>query len=164
MRSTLILSRKDGSIIKATGLIAHDTEGDAHQSRVQGKAQTSMLAEGIDRDAQNPQDDGKERDNTEPVIAPAQILAESIHTFVASASGLAESIGKIKVLANHPRTRNEVGRTESQIDESTAGGTAGQMEDEVQLLRLRLKKQEIIIYPDPQYLCCVIQDLEKGSR
>ena len=30
-------------------------------------------------------------------------------------------------------------------------------ESRVQLMRLRIKSREIIIFPDPQYLCCVVQ-------
>jgi hypothetical protein len=34
-------------------------------------------------------------------------------------------------------------------------------ESQVQLLRLRIKSREIIVFPDPQYLCCVVQRVGK---
>lgn len=33
--------------------------------------------------------------------------------------------------------------------------------DEVQLLRMRTKRQEIIIFPDTKFLCCVVQAVGK---
>lgn len=37
-------------------------------------------------------------------------------------------------------------------------------EDQVQLLRLRTKRQEIIIYPDSNYICCVVQSVGKQAN
>ena len=34
-------------------------------------------------------------------------------------------------------------------------------ESQAQLMRLRIKSREIIIFPDPQYLCCVVQRIGK---
>ena len=36
--------------------------------------------------------------------------------------------------------------------------------NEVQLLRMRTKRQEIIIYPDTKFLCCVIQTVGKSGQ
>lgn len=164
VRSTLILSRKDGSIIRATGSIAGDNERGQRPGSVYGNAEPSKPTESTDRDAQAQQDEGNEESKVEPTLSPAQILAESIYTFVASAGALAESLGKIDLLADASSTRKEAGRVDSQKDDPTAASTASQTDGEVQLLRLRLKKQEIIIFPDPHYLCCVVQELEKVSR
>lgn len=164
VRSTLILSRKDGSIIRATGSIAGDKERGQRPSSVYGNVEPNRLAESIDRDAKAQQDEGNEEAKVEPTMSPAQILAESIYTFVAAAGALAGSLGKIDLLADAPSTRNEAGRVGAQKDDLTAASTASQTDSEVQLLRLRLKKQEVIIFPDPQYLCCVVQELEKPSR
>jgi hypothetical protein len=38
---------------------------------------------------------------------------------------------------------------------------ARRADSQVQLLRLRIKQREIIIFPDPQYLCCVVQRVAK---
>lgn len=160
VQSTLILSRKDGSIIKATGLITSSTE-DSQQGAAYADAQTSSPTAEKDQIAPT---EKQEATSTEPATSPAHVIAESIYTFVASAGALAESLGKINAATDSSRTRNEAGRVDVQHGDGTAARSALPVVDEVQLLRLRLKKQEVIIFPDPQYLCCVVQDLEKTTR
>ena len=47
---------------------------------------------------------------------------------------------------------------------TTDGDAEGDAEDDVQLLRMRTKNYEIVIFPDRKFLCCVIQDITKGLQ
>lgn len=147
VRSTLILSRKDGSIIKASGAIADDTPVPAQDRR----------RENVEQD----QDESVESE--EPEITRAQMLASSIHGFVAAAAVLGESIRSVDNESSMFSGRPGI-EEDDQAGSATVVGQKAQAEDDVQLLRLRLKKQEIIIFPDSKYLCCVVQDLEKSPR
>ncbi len=44
-----------------------------------------------------------------------------------------------------------------------AGGRDRSEDGEVQLLRLRTKKHEIIVYPDAKFLCCVVSRSGQGQ-
>jgi hypothetical protein len=100
-------------------------------------------------------------------VKPTEILAAAVFQFVNTANSLGEILG--------PASRNGL-RPEIGYGESTDSLRRGQnleddaentrSEDEVQLLRLRLKHQEVIIFPDPNYICCVVQRLGKpgGSQ
>jgi len=87
----------------------------------------------------------------------AQILASNIYNFVVTAAALGSSLRSIEEEEDMHLARDEASTQENVDLESHSG-------DDVQLLRLRLKKQEVIIFPDPNYLCCVVQDLEKNAR
>lgn len=160
VQSTLILSRKDGSIIKATGSIANSTEADAQDGRIYSNTDSS----GDEKVPRVTQGDNAEVKSTESTPSAAQVMAESIHAFVASASLLAESLGKLSNLADTARGRTEPDTSKSEGKDVITTSSTSQVDHEIQLLRLRLKKQEVIIFPDPHYLCCVVQDLEKVSR
>jgi hypothetical protein len=45
--------------------------------------------------------------------------------------------------------------------DTTEEGETRRNDSQVQLLRLRVRHREIIIFPDPQYLCCVVQRVGK---
>jgi len=147
VRSTLILSRKDGSIIKASGAIADDTPVQAQDRRRENVVQ----------------DQDESVESEEPEVTGAQMLASGIHAFVAAAAVLGESMRSVdngsSMLSGRPRIKDDDQAGSAPLVDQKARG-----EDNVQLLRLRLKKQEIIIFPDSKYLCCVVQDLEKSPR
>lgn len=164
MQSTLILSRKDGSIIKATGSIIDSIEVDSHHHRRYGNIEAVTYSEETDRGVQDSQDENLVGTSTEQTASPAQILAESIYAFVSSAEALAESLEKLDVLAYASKIRSDSGRAGLHKEDHNALNPKSQVDGEIQLLRLRLKKQEVIIFPDPQYLCCVVQDLDKNVR
>jgi len=147
VRSTLILSRKDGSIIKASGAIADDTPAQAQDRRREDAVQDEHESEGVE----------------EPKVTKAQALASSIYGFVAAATVLGDSVRSVD-----NESSMFSGRPGAAEDDQAGGATMedqkAQARDDVQLLRLRLKKQEIIIFPDSRYLCCVVQDLDKSPR
>ena len=158
VQSTLILSRRDGSIIRATGFDAAEKQNNAggyQWSATQAKAQTQQEVEikaGEEGDA-----DGK--------LQPVEVLASSILHFVNNASSLATTLGTTSRQLSGAQNTNfgsgdsankDGGPTEDEID-TNAG------EDEVQLLRLRTKHQEIIVFPDPNYICCVVQRMGKAG-
>jgi hypothetical protein len=57
---------------------------------------------------------------------------------------------------NNTRSRHHVGKDADTRDKVG--------ENEVQLIRMRTKRQEIIIYPDTKFLCCVIQAVGKFGQ
>lgn len=153
VRSTLILSRKDGSIIKAAGLIAEDSnelqvgrtnpslENTEEHSAEQDRGDEARMGVAIE--------EGKSR---------AQMLASSIFHFVASATTVSASLNE----ANHASSAMPSGNDRSNEKGTTKNKTPAR--DDIQLLRLRLSKQEVIIFPDPSYLCCVVQEIDKNWR
>jgi hypothetical protein len=57
---------------------------------------------------------------------------------------------------NNARSKRHTGKDADAPDK--VGG------NEVQLIRMRTKRQEIIIYPDTKFLCCVIQAVGKFGQ
>lgn len=163
VRSTLILSRRDGSIIKATGFATSGIDETTRHSRDYSTTEAVNTTVPSEENGQAVRDE-KSESKTEPTLSPAQVLAESIYTFVASAVALAESLGKVDAWRDSSTALVDPGRGKQERDDPASLDTASQVDEDVQLLRLRLKKQEVIIFPDLKYLCCVVQDLEKSAR
>ena len=95
-----------------------------------------------------------------------QKLAASIMTFVTAGEGLG---GNLEGLTPES-TQNNLRRKMTFSDDKQTGtrysvdgedGVSNAVDHELQLLRLRTKAQEIIIYPDQKYLCCVVQSTGK---
>lgn len=166
VQSTLILSRKDGSIIRVTGFPLSDgnngtgTAGSYEWSQHQSNATDSLPERGSGI--------GQTPEAAEIKVAPrpAEVLASSIFQFVNNANGVASDIecavlsagsaGVVPTGANDATMAN--GKIEAQGDEE--GDPQPDMQD-IQLLRLRTKNREIIIFPDPNYICCVVQKVGK---
>lgn len=180
VQSTLILSRRDGSIIRATGVAAAKTPktspstigvggragapypqdpqthtGNAGQTPVEGgnDVATQNTAEATETSAQ------------EKTPEPVELLAASIFQFVSNADALGVTLGTVTrgavagaesgTALYGENARHDGGRDE-EFDQTRG-------EDDVQLLRLRTKHQEIIIFPDPKYICCVVQRMGKTA-
>jgi hypothetical protein len=146
VQSTLILSREDGSVISATGF-SPDEGSPSGRSQERG-------ASG------NPQKEGP---------APAEQLASAIFEFVSASNTLSSKMellsvqnsGRLDITSlsneeNNARPKHHVGKDVDTHDK--VGG------NEVQLIRMRTKRQEIIIYPDTKFLCCVIQAVGKFGQ
>ena len=146
MQSTLILSREDGSVISATGF-SQDEGSPSGRSQERG-------ASG------NPQKEGP---------APTELLASAIFEFVSASNSLSSKMellsvqnsGRLDITSlsneeNSARSKHHVGKDVDTHDK--VGG------NEVQLIRMRTKRQEIIIYPDTKFLCCVIQAIGKFGQ
>ena len=157
VRSTLILSRKDGSIIKVSGAIADDmNEGIA--TRYSSMGSGTNLSQDSGNDDSLARSEGAEK-TIPPTLSRAQLLAGSIYGFVASATDVAASLRTVAEEDASLRARESKTR-----ETATKDKTQAQAEEDMQLLRLRLRREEVIIFPDPNYLCCVVQDLEKTTR
>lgn len=150
VKATLILSRKDGSIIRASGA--------EFSNRSISTASTAQ------RDESTQQESGPlgqaESDALHEEFKPTrlQTIAGCIFAHVSSAASLGEALqdSRSNDTANAGNADIKTEREDLLKKE--------QRDEEVQLLRIRLRKQEVIIFPDPNYLCCVIQDTEKPGR
>lgn len=90
-------------------------------------------------------------------------LANHIHTFVTVSAVLAGSMSGSGSTAelSHGRMTDDATQMEGEKKGGLHTGLAA--DQDVQLLRMRTRKQEIIIFPDQNYLCCVIQNIGKGA-
>ncbi|KAJ9647522.1 hypothetical protein H2204_000151 [Knufia peltigerae] len=167
VQSTLILSRKDGSIIRATGLdrLGKPATSSTDASYRWTSPQQDPRPE-ADTDGTNKRGDV---DDTGSKPQPAEVLAASVFQFVNSASSLGQTLGSTSrnifggdaplTTAGYNAISN--GSKKEVVDEEIDFRDS---EDEVQLLRLRIKHQEIIIFPDANYICCVVQRAGKASN
>jgi hypothetical protein len=154
VQSTLILSRSDGSIIRATGF---------EEAPVISLSQPITAAD----QSKGAQEATAYASNGQQDLKPAESLAASIYQFVQNAASLGKALGTTSRSGSGSRDsiHGYGGRAQSankplgQDDEVDAANN----EDDVQLLRLRTKQQEIIIFPDPSYICCVVQRKTAGA-
>ncbi|CAG7927339.1 unnamed protein product [Penicillium olsonii] len=140
VQSTLILSRKDGSIIQSTGQLAQPQ--DTNDTNTQ-PSDSSPASPAFAQPYQPSQ---------------AETLAAHIFAFVSSASALGISLSRPVVTQNG-----------SHWDEAYEGNEGQDRDDEdrdedgeVKLLRMRTKKHEIVVVPDRKYLLCVVHDASPG--
>lgn len=158
VQSTLILSRHDGSIIRAAGAIAVN---EPHRSAPRPyQASAEIAVEDTDAASNPAQPDETRESQTRP--ERVELLASKIFDYVRVAAQLGETISSVEQPETISRSTQDAqanGQREkpgSQVEDA--------VDAEVQLLRLRLKRQEVIIFPDPKYICCVVQTLEKPAR
>ncbi|EFR00522.1 hypothetical protein MGYG_03526 [Nannizzia gypsea CBS 118893] len=172
VQSTLILSRKDGSIIQTTGLLAVP-------STTNGTSSSSAPPTEIATPSSITDQDGESSETaSSPVVAqptrqaapykpsPAETLAVHIHAFVSSASSLSTALSSPADEEDDLETESE-NRKSLNKDSGPAGGNPfedptpleREEDDELKLLRLRTKIHEIIIIPDRKYLLCVVHDV-----
>jgi hypothetical protein len=142
VQSTLILSREDGSVISATGF---SSEQGTQSERSQEEVSTKYTKEGP---------------------TPAEELASAIFQFVSASNSLsskmeilsAQKSDRLDITSLSNEGRNATPQHHVDKDAHTHGNAEG---SEVQLLRMRTKRQEIIIFPDTKFLCCVVQAVGK---
>jgi hypothetical protein len=153
---TLIISRKDGCIIHATGLASQSA---FYQSPDFGEhLQVPMSsAQGQEVDIEM---NSSRREPTYTEKLTASIL-EFVNTAVVLGSTLEVSHSEdgSNQKLDAVQTQGQAQRLVGDDDEGTDG-----KEQEVQLLRLRTRRQEIIIFPDANYLCCVVQNAGKYAN
>ncbi|KAJ5670705.1 Dynein light chain-related protein [Penicillium maclennaniae] len=160
VQSTLILSRKDGSIIQSTGQLAIQESTARQISLDSSTADQSPIAQSSDSSPASPA-------TPSPTYQPSQAetLAAHIFAYVSSASALGISLSK-------PTQTSEVSDTALNGYGTYGNGTAPQEdrdadrdrdEDEVKLLRMRTRKHEIVVVPDRKYLLCVVHDAAHAS-
>jgi hypothetical protein len=174
VESTLVLSRRDGSIICTTGRLYQDKQsGFVGPSTSAGQPSDSTSNGSASAEPVNGQDLVSDTQRVASqdtrVVTPAETLAASIFGFVHSATLLGRAIGTSH---NNQESRDaaRAGVFETvpnPADDRKHPDDEGQStprEDQVQLLRMRTRRQEIIIYPDPSYLCCVVQSVGKQAN
>jgi hypothetical protein len=156
VESTLILSRKDGSIIKVAGILDEPSE---HLSPTSATAEASAATSMESRDAS---DEAMAHAGTGPTRA--ERLASDIFLFVTAASYLATSLESTAPSNANTIYKNNNGYGHPQKGKTTAMPELEVELNPVQLLRMRSKKHEIVIFPDPNFLCCVVQNMDRQSR
>lgn len=148
VQSTLILARKDGSIIKASGAILQEQD---RVSQAKNEEQLRVAAQngstGVNK-GELPAD--------QQYSSQIEALARGVYDFVVAAESLGSTVQAIK--QQQQSTYSTGTYKERGSDNPEEVESLGR--EDVQLLRLRLVRQEVIIFPDPKYLCCVVQGLE----
>ena len=167
VESTLILSRKNGSIIKVAGALEdepHPKNGIASSGTL---SPASATAEGVAATSIEDGDTGDEAMETFAEAGPtrAERLASDIFLFVSTASFLAASLESTAT----PKAHDAGYQNGTSYGHLHKGKTTAIAEQEVdvnplQLLRMRSKKHEIVIFPDPNFICCVVQSMERLAR
>jgi hypothetical protein len=94
----------------------------------------------------------------------AETVAASVFSFVHSAAMLGRAVGRSRNDRDGQHAQRasvfETAPTSTGDDQNPdKDNQSTHKDDQVQLLRMRTKRQEIIIYPDVNYLCCVIQSV-----
>ncbi|EPS28399.1 hypothetical protein PDE_03345 [Penicillium oxalicum 114-2] len=163
VQSTMILARKDGSIIQCTGELAASENLSRSNS-------TAIAAAEISTTQPSESSPASPDASTPAPYQPSQAetLAAHIFNFVTSASALGLT------LAHPVPTQSGNGRSSSGLNGDYDGYGAGstntaapreedhdagldrEEEDEVKLLRMRTRKHEIVVVPDRKYLLCVV--------
>jgi hypothetical protein len=151
------LSRKDGSIIKVAGFASAEKRQRA-QSTVTYPAAVAT---------QSNEENGTTEEaaaNETDTASPPEELAAAIFQFMKVAESLGStltSVSKEENLDDSAGRRNDTGsRTQDRIG-AAEDGDSRRHDSQVQLLRLRIRQREIIIFPDVRYLACVVQRIGK---
>ncbi|KAJ5249231.1 Dynein light chain-related protein [Penicillium chermesinum] len=166
VQSTLILSRKDGSIIQSTGELAFQ---ETSQSRLaQPATSTTDSTSPLQTTDSGTTDSAPKSPTYQP--SQAEALAAHIFAFVSSASALGMSLSNpgsqtqnsdssSRALDSSYDTYGNGTGTSTPREEDRDSHSYDREEDgEVKLLRMRTKKHEIVVVPDRKYLLCVVHD------
>jgi len=153
VESTLIISRKDGSIIQSTGKLAIQETPTPRQP----SSSTDQALTQSDSTPTSPADSASYQPSQ------AETLAAHIFAFVSSASALGISLSKPAQTEgsalNGYGTYGNGGTPQEERDPDTDRDE----EDEVKLLRMRTRKHEIVVVPDRKYLLCVVHDAHAST-
>ena len=163
VQSTLILSRKDGSIIQSTGeLAAQESSVPLPAPIAASVADSNSLSQSSDSPPASP-----------ALLTPstyqpsqAEALAAHIFAFVSSASALGITLSRpVTQLPSGVQAATGLeggydtygnGTMTPRDDDRDGDSFDREEEDEVKLLRLRTRKHEIVVVPDRKYLLCVV--------
>ena len=167
VQSTLILSRKDGSIIQSTGMLAIQETATPQK--------TPLAPTTVDQNPLVPSSDSSPASpaaHSPSTYLPSQAetLAAHIFAFVSSASALGISLSKPITQSGEGPNATALngygtygnGTRTPQEDQDADTGDRDE-EDEVKLLRMRTRKHEIVVVPDRKYLLCVVHDAAYAS-
>lgn len=112
-------------------------------------------------------ENGMVGDEEHTMPLPAEVLASSIFQFVKTATSLGTTLCSVASQSEKDDgaslLRSQQGGNLGTDSSTIALDDSEDLRDEsqVQLMRLRIKSREIIIFPDLQYLCCVVQRIGK---
>ncbi|KAJ5734931.1 uncharacterized protein N7483_000056 [Penicillium malachiteum] len=175
VQSTLILSRKDGSIIQSTGQLAIQ-EGSQSRPAPITVPPTEPVASSQPSDSTPPSPGAPAPSTYQP--SQTEALAAHIFAFVSSASALGVSLSR-PVSQTQQSSENHTSTTTGLDGEYGSYGTNGtstpreedrdgdslsrEEDEEVKLLRMRTRKHEIVVVPDRKYLLCVVHDASHAS-
>jgi hypothetical protein len=158
VESTLILSRKDGSIIKTSGFASSEK-----RRRAQSSAPFQPPENGLQSKDEGAA--GEEADSEQRKSLPQEELAASIFHFMKAAGTLGSTLTSVadeQAQEDGSQLRkSDANNVAPDAGDTTEEGETRRNDSQVQLLRLRVRHREIIIFPDPQYLCCVVQRVGK---
>ncbi|CAL5869106.1 uncharacterized protein PFLUO_LOCUS3334 [Penicillium psychrofluorescens] len=179
VHSTLILSRRDGSIIQGTGLLASPTvdANGAPRPSTTDSIPSSSAPQQSDESASSPAPPAANASSSSsPPYQPSQAeaLAAHIFAFVSSASALGVSLSRPASQQNGSAHESQpaawdaghesyANGTSTPREEDRDADTVDAEEDEVKLLRMRTRKHEIVVVPDKKYLLCVVHDAAHAS-
>lgn len=164
MQSTLILSRKDGSIIQSTGQLAQPTEENPTSRTTHIPSTDSNPLSATQTSDSSPASPAL----TQPYQpSQAETLAAHIFAFVSSASALGVSLSRPGPIEKRPSDSHwdvnyDYVNEASAAHEDRDDGIDREEDGEVKLLRMRTKKHEIVVVPDRKYLLCVVHDASPG--
>jgi hypothetical protein len=152
-------------VIKATGSL--EDEADARRSDDQSLTPVNPAPGNVDTGAGSTAELTSEGDTTTTATTPlptrAERLASDIFQFMTAASSLSSSLHST-LTTKKPGYANGTGYRQPQDNKSKENTDQSVNPEEVQLLRVRTKKHEIIIFPDSNFLCCVVQNMERTGR
>ena len=169
MQSTLILSRKDGSIIQCTGLLAQVTAASHPAPNTTFPADVNLPSQSSESSPAPP------IPSTPSIYQPSQAeaLAAHIFTFLSSASALGLSLSRPTAKQNDDSQITNGfeggydsygnGTSASREEDRDDDSSDREEEDAVKLLRMRTRKHEIVVVPDRKYLLCVVHDAAHAS-
>jgi hypothetical protein len=172
VQSTLILSRRDGSIIQSTGQIAAQ-ENASPRTTPPTSSTTDQTPTAQPSDSSPASPISPTPTTYQP--SQAEALAAHIFNFVSSASALGISLARPITTqsttnghsssgldAEYGSYGNGTGTTTPREEDQDGQGDREE-EDEVKLLRMRTRKHEIVVVPDRKYLLCVVHDVAHGG-
>ncbi|KAF7717938.1 Uncharacterized protein PECH_002656 [Penicillium ucsense] len=177
VQSTMILARKDGSIIQCTGELA------ASHTVARSASPAPLAIEPVTTTGPSePLPTSPTTSTPAPAPAPyqpsqAETLAAHIFNFVASASALGLTLAHpVTTQTGNERLANGLnggnndhgghaagGGSSAPREEDPDTGREREEEDEIKLLRMRTRKHEIVVVPDRKYLLCVVHDATHGG-
>ncbi|KAK2744138.1 hypothetical protein FQN57_004398 [Myotisia sp. PD_48] len=173
VQSTLILSRKDGSIIQATGQLA--AKPSTSNTEPTTSIETTPTSPAPDQESTPTEPNDNPSSGSKPYSpSPAETLAAHIHVFVSSALALSTTLSNPSMskggareyearneIKSNDNARNASSNTDKSKDENDTLNR--EEDDDLKLLRLRTKIHEIIIIPDRKFLLCVVHDVSSGT-
>lgn len=168
VESTLILSRRDGSIINASGVLASKNAG--HQAQASYSRMRNIQSAGAAQRDEEINQASADADaagiiSKEYTPTAAERVAESIFEFVRLATNLNSKLESTQKETEFDRA-DRIEHTDAgkeplpEADEDNESRESSKNRDE-QLITMRTRRKEVVILADARFLCCVIHNATK---